>query len=110
MSDPKTEMELDNVIKSTMNHLKSKIIDKSLNFGLQKKFPLNGFKMMVNSGAKGSNVNHALICCLLGQQTLEGKRAAMMPSGRTLPSFIPYDPNPRSGGFIGDKFLNGLRP
>ena len=103
-------MELDNIIKSTMNRLKSRIIDRSLNYGLQKKFPQNGFKMMVNSGAKGSNVNHTLICCLLGQQTLEGKRVQMMPSGRTLPSFIAYDPNPRAGGFIGDKFLTGLRP
>lgn len=33
-----------------------------------------------------------------------------MPSGRTLPSFIPYDPNPRAGGYIGDRFLTGLRP
>jgi len=33
-----------------------------------------------------------------------------MPSGRSLPSFLPYDPNPRSGGFIADRFLTGLRP
>ena len=30
-----------------------------------------------------------------------------MPSGRTLPSFLPYDPNPRSGGYITDRFLTG---
>ena len=34
----------------------------------------------------------------------------MMPSGKTLPCFLPYDPNPRAGGFIGDRFLSGLRP
>lgn len=33
-----------------------------------------------------------------------------MPSGRTLPSFVPYDPNPRSNGYIADRFLSGLRP
>ena len=33
-----------------------------------------------------------------------------MPSGRTLPCFIPYDPNPRASGYISDRFLSGLRP
>jgi len=33
-----------------------------------------------------------------------------MPSGRTLPSFIPYDPNPRASGYIGDRFMTGIRP
>ena len=33
-----------------------------------------------------------------------------MSSGRTLPSFAPYDPNPRADGFIADRFLTGVRP
>jgi DNA-directed RNA polymerase I subunit RPA1 len=33
----------------------------------------------------------------------------MMISGKTLPSFIAYDPNPRASGFIADRFLTGLR-
>jgi DNA-directed RNA polymerase I subunit RPA1 len=33
-----------------------------------------------------------------------------MSSGRTLPSFAPYDPNPRADGFITDRFLTGVRP
>lgn len=33
----------------------------------------------------------------------------IMLSGKTLPSFIAYDPNPRSAGFISDRFLTGLR-
>ena len=32
-----------------------------------------------------------------------------MPSGKTLPSFLAYDPNPRSSGYITDRFLTGLR-
>lgn len=32
-----------------------------------------------------------------------------MPCGRTLPSFLPYDPNPRAGGYVGDCYLKGLR-
>jgi len=46
---------------------------------------------------------------MLGQQELEGKRVPIMPSGKTLPSFLAYDPNPRSGGYITDRFLTGLR-
>merc|ERR1719223_757439 len=48
--------------------------------------------------------------CLLGQQELEGKRPRLMPNGNTLPSFAPYDINPRADGFIADRFLTGIRP
>lgn len=41
---------------------------------------------------------------------MEGKRVPVMANGKTLPCFLPYDPNPRAGGFIGDRFLSGLRP
>jgi DNA-directed RNA polymerase I subunit RPA1 len=33
----------------------------------------------------------------------------MMISGKTLPSFIAYDCNPRAHGYISDRFLTGLR-
>jgi DNA-directed RNA polymerase I subunit RPA1 len=33
----------------------------------------------------------------------------MMISGKTLPSFTAYDPNPRASGYISDRFLTGLR-
>lgn len=33
-----------------------------------------------------------------------------MANGKSLPCFLAYDPNPRAGGFIGDRFLSGLRP
>jgi DNA-directed RNA polymerase I subunit RPA1 len=33
----------------------------------------------------------------------------MMISGKTLPCFLPYDPNPRAYGYITDRFLSGLR-
>lgn len=43
-------------------------------------------------------------------QTLEGRRVPRMSSGKTLPCFAPYDGGARSGGFVGDRFLDGLRP
>lgn len=33
-----------------------------------------------------------------------------MVSGKTLPSFEPFEFDPRTGGFIADRFLSGLRP
>lgn len=43
-------------------------------------------------------------------QELEGRRVPRMASGKTLPCFQPFDPGARSGGFVGDRFLTGLRP
>jgi len=33
-----------------------------------------------------------------------------MISGRSLPSFVPYDVKPRAGGFIDGRFMSGIRP
>ena len=65
---------------------------------------------MVTTGAKGSTVNQSQVSCALGQQALEGRRVPRLSSGRTLPSFAPYDPDPRADGFIMDRFLTGIRP
>jgi DNA-directed RNA polymerase I subunit RPA1 len=66
--------------------------------------------MMTLSGAKGSSVNFSQISCLLGQQELEGRRVPMMATGKTLPSFRKYDPTPRAGGYVADRFLTGIKP
>lgn len=66
--------------------------------------------MMTVSGAKGSNVNAAQISCMLGQQELEGRRVPLMVSGRSLPSFRPYDTSARAGGYVAGRFLTGIRP
>ena len=65
---------------------------------------------MIQSGAKGSQVNAVQISVSLGQIVLEGKRPPMMISGRTHPSFLPYDTSPRAGGYISGRFLTGIRP
>ena len=62
------------------------IISKTLE-GLKTKFPTNMFSMMVETGAKGSLLNHSQCSCMLGQQMLEGARVPVMASGSTLPSF-----------------------
>lgn len=109
LTDRTADEALDAEYKKAMSKKSSEIVQNTL-LGLQKRFPRNMFSCMTISGAKGSNVNHSQVSVQLGQQELEGRRVPVMPSGRTLPSFIPYDPNPRAGGYIGDRFLTGLRP
>ena len=65
---------------------------------------------MTVSGAKGGSVNFAQISALLGQQELEGRRVPRMASGKTLPCFSPWDTAARAGGYIADRFLDGIRP
>ncbi len=101
---------LDSYMMSKINPLASTIIKTCLPDGLAVPFPKNTFALMVTTGAKGSIVNQSQVSCGLGQQALEGRRVPRMSSGRTLPSFAPYDPNPRADGFITDRFLTGVRP
>ena len=101
---------LDGYMQSQLNPLASEIIKTCLPKGLNVPFPENTFSLMVTTGAKGSMVNQSQVSCALGQQALEGRRVPRLASGRTLPSFAPYDPNPRADGFIMDRFLTGVRP
>lgn len=101
---------LDSYMQSQINPLASEIIKKCLPSGLEIPFPQNTFSLMVTTGAKGSTVNQSQVSCALGQQALEGRRVPRMSSGRTMPSFAPFDPNPRADGFIADRFLTGVRP
>lgn len=101
---------LDNAMKGKVNKLTSSVIDKCIPNGLVKKFPKNNMQMMTVSGAKGSPVNVSQISCLLGQQELEGRRVPLMVSGKSLPSFLPYESSARAGGYIAGRFLTGIRP
>jgi DNA-directed RNA polymerase I subunit RPA1 len=98
---------LDQTVSGAMSAETSAIVKKCLPGGQMKSFPMNFFSLMTNSGAKGSLVNFTQISCLLGQLELEGRRPPVMPSGKTLPSFKKYDPTPRAGGYVTDRFLTG---
>ncbi len=127
---------LESKVMSVLSNTTSAIISKCLtNEGLEKPFPFNCFSLMVSTGAKGSMVNHTQVecavvgwgsgscakrivsfdtppqvSCALGQQMLEGHRVPIMNSGKSLPSFLPYETSPRAGGFVADRFLTGIRP
>ncbi|EDV23428.1 uncharacterized protein TRIADDRAFT_27970 [Trichoplax adhaerens] len=102
--------ELESHMKRNTDHFTNEINKACTGAGLLKLFPENNLQLMVQSGAKGSTVNCMQISCLLGQIELEGKRPPLMISGRSLPSFTPYDTSPRAGGFVDNRFLSGLRP
>ena len=101
---------LDAFMQSKLSPLSSDIVKQCLPSGLAVPFPYNTFGVMTTTGAKGSIVNQSQVTCALGQQALEGRRVPRLSSGRTLPSFAPYDPNPRADGFVMDRFLTGIRP
>ncbi|XP_050227072.1 DNA-directed RNA polymerase I subunit 1 [Mercurialis annua] len=102
---------LDRQMSNELNtNTSSDIISNLLSDGLLKPSGKNCISLMTTSGAKGSKVNFQQISSFLGQQELEGKRVPRMVSGKTLPSFHPWDWAARSGGYIIDRFLTGLRP
>jgi len=110
-SDGKSNHEaLDGFMMSKLNPLASDIVKACLPDGLAVPFPANTFGLMCGTGAKGSIVNQSQVSCALGQQALEGRRVPRLSSGRTLPSFAPFDVNPRADGFVMDRFLTGIRP
>ncbi|ETO34013.1 RNA polymerase I, largest subunit [Reticulomyxa filosa] len=110
LSDQANESRLDGIVKGTLHGLHNSIMQTCFPYGTKTPFPLNHFQLMILTGAKGSTVNMAQIVASLGQQELEGKRVPRMNSGKTLPSFTSYDPSPRAGGFVTDRFLTGLKP
>ncbi|KAK7252592.1 hypothetical protein RIF29_36649 [Crotalaria pallida] len=102
---------LDRKMISNLNtRTSSGILKELLSEGILKPSGKNWISLMTTSGAKGSMVNFQQISSHLGQQELEGKRVPRMVSGKTLPSFPPWDCSPRAGGFIIDRFLTALRP
>ncbi|XP_063313713.1 DNA-directed RNA polymerase I subunit RPA1 [Pelobates fuscus] len=96
--------------KEEVNKFSNEINKVCMPLGLHRPFPENNLQLMVQSGAKGSTVNTMQISCLLGQIELEGRRPPLMPSGKSLPCFQPYDFTPRSGGFVTGRFLTGIKP
>jgi DNA-directed RNA polymerase I subunit RPA1 len=110
LRDESKQGGLDSVYSSRNATLSSETSAICLPGGLRKPFPRNQMQTMTLSGAKGSAVNANQISCNLGQQVLEGRRVPVMISGKTLPSFSPYETKVRAGGYITDRFLSGVKP
>lgn len=110
MRDDTKQEGLDLLMVNEGSQISSAVTKSCLPDGLEKKFPKNQMQSMTISGAKGSGVNANLISCNLGQQVLEGRRVPLMVSGKSLPSFRPFDTDIRAGGYVVNRFLTGIRP
>ncbi|KAL9617093.1 MAG: hypothetical protein Q9160_008083 [Pyrenula sp. 1 TL-2023] len=110
LRDDDKQNGLDMVYKEQNGAISSDLTTKCLPSGLSKPFPWNQMQAMTGSGAKGSGVNANQISCNLGQQVLEGRRVPVMVSGKTLPSFQPFEVNPKAGGYVSGRFLTGVDP
>ncbi|ETW83790.1 hypothetical protein HETIRDRAFT_314577 [Heterobasidion irregulare TC 32-1] len=101
---------LDMSVKTKLAKLTKSIADACMPHELWRKFPHNHMQAMTLSGAKGTAVNAQQISCALGQQELEGRRVPVMVSGKTLPSFKPFETKAIAGGYIASRFLTGVKP
>ncbi|TBU46604.1 beta and beta-prime subunits of DNA dependent RNA-polymerase [Dichomitus squalens] len=101
---------LDVTVKGKLAKLTKSIADAVMPHGLLRQFPHNHMQAMTVSGAKGSAVNAQQISCALGQQELEGRRVPTMVSGKTLPSFKPFETRAMAGGYVASRFLTGVKP
>lgn len=110
LRDDKKQEGLDLLMNQGTKDITDAIQRACIPNGLQKPFPRNQMQAMTTSGAKGSKVNASLISCNLGQQVLESRRVPIMVSGKSLPCFKPFETNITANGFIGSRFLTGIRP
>ena len=101
---------LDRGMRPETGRIETEVSRACMGNNLWKKFPNNNLQLMVRTGAKGSEVNCTQISCMVGQVELEGARPPLMLSGRSLPSYLPYDPSLSAGGFITSRFLTGINP
>ncbi|KIY73811.1 beta and beta-prime subunits of DNA dependent RNA-polymerase [Cylindrobasidium torrendii FP15055 ss-10] len=101
---------LDMTIKKKLSDLTASVSKECMPKHLYRQFPHNHMQAMTKSGAKGSDVNTRQISCGLGQQELEGRRVPVMVSGKTLPSFKPFETKAIAGGYVASRFLTGIKP
>uniref|UniRef100_A0A0R3X8X7 DNA-directed RNA polymerase n=1 Tax=Hydatigena taeniaeformis TaxID=6205 RepID=A0A0R3X8X7_HYDTA len=101
---------LDRAVKDRIKHSQDAVCDAVIPSGLYVPFPANSLQLMVHVGAKGGMVNAQQMSVALGQIELEGRRVPLMLSGRSLPSFQPYDVRPRAGGMCTHRFLTSMPP
>ena len=94
--------------ESLINNILNKATDESGKIGRSSLSDANRFKIIVDSGSKGTaiNISHMISC--VGQQNVEGKRIPYGLDGRTLPHFRKYDDGPAARGFIDNSYMTGL--
>lgn len=72
--------------------------------------PKNRFKIAVDSGAKGKDINIRQIMGSVGQQIVWNTRITDGFTERTLPHFFKTDYGPAAKGFVKNSYFQGLTP
>lgn len=74
--------------------------------------PINPFRALIDSGAKGAKMNLAQLAGIIGQMELGGQRIplTLTNSTRVLPHFIENDPRPLARGFCSSAYYKGMKP
>ena len=98
--------EFETIINSVLN----KAQEEAGKIGRKSLSENNRFKIMVQAGSKGSDLNIAQMISCLGQQNVDGKRIPYGFEDRTLPHFNKYDDSPEARGFVESSFIQGLTP
>lgn len=101
-----TPKEYEDTINRALNAARNDIAEGSMNI----LSPYNNLKNMVESGAKGSNVNVSQITRLGGQTNVSGKRIGNQIFGRVSSYHKKGEDSIAAGGFISSNFRDGLGP
>ncbi|KAH9943303.1 beta and beta-prime subunits of DNA dependent RNA-polymerase [Epithele typhae] len=83
---------LDVTVKGKLAKLTKSIADAVMPHGLLRQFPHNHMQAMTVSART------------------EGRRVPVMVSGKTLPSFKPFETRAIAGGYVASRFLTGVKP
>lgn len=70
----------------------------------------NSFKVMIEAGSKGTDLNICQIAVFVGQQNVAGSRIPFGFRNRTLPHFMLDDYGETSRGMANRGYVEGLRP
>jgi DNA-directed RNA polymerase II subunit RPB1 len=96
--------------ETQVNSILNKAQEETGKIGRKSLSSNNRFKIMVEAGSKGSNLNIAQMTACLGQQNVDGKRIPYGYEERTLPHFTKFDDSPEARGFVQNSFIQGLTP
>ena len=96
--------------ETSVNSILNKAQEEAGKIGRKSLSEYNRFKIMVQAGSKGSDLNIAQMISCLGQQNVDGKRIPYGFEDRTLPHFKKFDDSPEARGFVESSFIQGLTP
>jgi DNA-directed RNA polymerase II subunit RPB1 len=93
-------------INSELNSCREKAAKKALSSVRR----TNSFKVMIEAGSKGSDLNICQIAVLVGQQNVNGQRIPFQFRRRTLPHFTLDDYGESARGMVIRGYVEGLQP